>query len=188
MVAVFGGIWLSSGLASAQTIELSLSLMTPPKHLRNINVIEPWIKMVDERTQGKVKIKPFFSSTLAQPQESFDAAASGVCDIAESYTFGNPGRFALSETLMLPEMGFPTGLSCGRALWHLYKTFPEVQAEYKGVKMLWLHSTRRQAEHKKKPSRPGRSEGNENRRLRCHHGEGGKGLRLSPVTMSTGDL
>src|SRR4030042_3917862 len=124
MVAVLSGVWLSPRLASAQTIELSLSLMTPPKHRRNINVILPWIKMVEERTQGKVKINPFFSSTLAQPQESFDATASGVCDMAESYTFGNPGRFALSETLMLPEMGFPTGLSSGRALWHIYKTFP----------------------------------------------------------------
>ena len=68
-------------------------------------------KMVEERTQGKVKIKTFFSSTLAPPQESFDATASGVCDMAESYTFGNPGRFALSEMLMLPEMGFPTALA-----------------------------------------------------------------------------
>ena len=190
MVAVFGGIWLSSGLASAQTIELSLSLMTPPKHLRNINVIEPWIKMVDERTQGKVKIKPFFSSTLAQPQESFDAAASGVCDIAESYTFGNPGRFALSETLMLPEMGFPTGLSCGRALWHLYKTFPEVQAEYKGVKMLWLHATPGAKLNTKKKAVKSLEDlkGMKIAVSGATMVKVGRALGLSPVTMSTGDL
>ena len=190
MVAAFGGVWLSSGLAAAQTIELSLSLMIPPKHLRNINVFEPWIKMVEERTQGKVKIKPFFSSTLAQPQESFDATASGVCDIAESYTFGNPGRFALSETLMLPEMGFPTALACGKALWHLYKTFPEVQAEYKGVKMLWLHSTPGAVLNtKKKPVKT--LEDLKGMKIAVSGAtmvKVGRALGLTPVTMSTNDL
>ena len=81
--------------------------MTPPKHLRNINVFEPWIKMVDEHTQGKVKIKPYFSSTLAPPQESFDATASGVADMAESYTFGNPGPFCLERDPHASGTGVP---------------------------------------------------------------------------------
>jgi len=42
---------------------------------------------------------------------------------------------------MLPEMGFKTSISCSRAMWQLYKTVPEVKAEYPNVKMLWLHST-----------------------------------------------
>jgi TRAP-type C4-dicarboxylate transport system substrate-binding protein len=137
-----------------------------------------------------VKINPFFSSTLAQPQESFDATASGVCDMAESYTFGNPGRFLLTETLMLPEMGFPTALSCGKALWHIYKTFPEVQAEYKGVKMLWLHATPGAVLNTKK--KPVKSlEDLKGMKIAVSGAtmvKVGKALGLSPVTMSTGDL
>jgi TRAP-type transport system periplasmic protein len=190
MVAVLSGVWLSPGPASAQTIELSLSLMIPPKHLRNINVFEPWIKMVEERTQGKVKIKPFFSSTLAQPQETFDGVASGVADMGESYTFGNPGRFALSETLMLPEMGFPTALGCGKALWHLYKTFPEVQAEYKGVKMLWLHATPGAKLNTKKKAVKN-LEDLKGMKIAVSGStmvKVGRALGLTPVTMSTNDL
>ena len=39
--------------------------MTPPKHLRNTNVFEPWAKMVDERTKGAIKIKMYFSNTMS---------------------------------------------------------------------------------------------------------------------------
>jgi TRAP-type C4-dicarboxylate transport system substrate-binding protein len=190
LAIILSGLSLSPAQAQSQPIELSLSLMVPPKHLRNIHVFEPWIKLVEERTQGKVKIKRFYSSTLAQPQESFDAAASGVCDMAESYTFGNPGRFLLTETLMLPEMGFPTALSCTRALWHLYKTFPEVQAEYKGVKMLWLHSTPgAKLNTKKKPVK--NLEDLKGMKIAVSGAtmvKVGKALGLSPVTVSTNDL
>jgi TRAP-type transport system periplasmic protein len=189
----FGGVLVSAGAASAQAqkpIELSLCLMTPPKHLRVIHVFEPWIKMVDEKSGGRLKIKPYFSSTLAQPQETFDAVESGVADMGESYTFGNPGRFLLSETLMLPEMGFPKGEDCGKALWHLYKTFPEVANEYKGVKMLWLHATPGAVLNmKKKPVKT--LEDLKGMKIAVSGAtmvKVGKVLGLSPVTMQTGDI
>jgi TRAP-type C4-dicarboxylate transport system substrate-binding protein len=127
MAVLLGGMWIAPSVVKAQTIELTFNHLIPPKHLRNTNVFEPWCKMVEERTQGKVKIKNFYSSTLSPVQEAFDATASGVCDMAEAYTFGNPGKFLLTDFLALPEMGFPTAISCARALWHIYKTFPEVQ-------------------------------------------------------------
>jgi len=73
--------------------------------------------------------------------EMYDSTVSGVSDLTECYTFAVPGRFSLTEFLMLPEMGFPTSISCSRAMWQLYKTVPEVKAEYPNVKMLWLHAT-----------------------------------------------
>ncbi|MFH1488118.1 MAG: TRAP transporter substrate-binding protein DctP [Pseudomonadota bacterium] len=38
-------------------------------------------------------------------------------------------------------MGFKNALQCSRALWHIYKTVPEVQKEWAGVKMLWHHTS-----------------------------------------------
>jgi TRAP-type C4-dicarboxylate transport system substrate-binding protein len=146
--------------------------------------------MVEERTQGKVKIKHFFSNTLAPVQESFDATASGVCDMTEAYTFGNPGRFLLTEFLALPEMGFPTAHSCAQALWHIYKTFPEVQAEYKGVKMLWLHTTPNMKVNTKK-KQVKTLEDLKGMKIGISGQTGvkvGKALGLSPVTIPTPDL
>ncbi len=141
LVVILAAMMVLPAVLSAAPVELSLSVMTPPKHLRNIHVIDPWVKMVSERTKGAAKINVFYSSTLAPAAEMYDSTVSGVIDIAESYTFGNPGRFPITESLMLPELGFKTSLSCSRALWHLYKTLPEMKTEYAGVKMLWLHVT-----------------------------------------------
>jgi TRAP-type C4-dicarboxylate transport system substrate-binding protein len=136
---VFGATLASA--APAKPTELSLGLIVPPKHLRYLHVIEPWMKMIEERTKGAVKINPYFNMTLAPAAELFDATVKGLADISESYTFGNPGQFSMTEALMLPETGFKSSISCSRAVWHLYKTFPEVKGEYKGVKLLWLHTT-----------------------------------------------
>ena len=182
-------LWPSASSAQ-QPIELSLNLMTPPTHMRNTTIILPWIKMVEERTKGAVKIKPYYSSTLCPVQESFDNTASGVVDISESYTFGVPGRFALSETLMIPEMGYPTSLTASRALWHLYKTFPEVRKEYEGVKMLWLMATpSAKLNTKKKAVKT--LEDLKGMKIAVSGStmvKVGTALGLSPVTMSTNDL
>ncbi len=137
--AVFALVTFFAGGLSAK--ELSLNLMTPPKHLRNTNVFEPWIKMIEERTKGAIAIKPYFSNTMSPLSEMYDSTVSGVSDMTECYTFAVPGRFPITEFLMLPEMGFPTSISCSRAMWQLYNTVPEMKAEYPNVKMLWLHAT-----------------------------------------------
>ena len=190
MAVLLGGMWIAPSVVKAQTIELTFNHLIPPKHLRNTNVFEPWCKMVEERTQGKVKIKNFYSSTLSPVQEAFDATASGVCDMAEAYTFGNPGKFLLTDFLALPEMGFPTAHSCARALWHIYKTFPEVQEEYKGVKVLWLHTTPNMKLNTKKKMVKTLDD-LKGMKIGISGQTGvkvGKALGLSPVTIPTPDL
>ena len=138
---ILGGIFIVSSLAMARPIELSLSLIIPPKHLRNINVLQPWVKMVEERTQGKVKITTYYGAALAPPPQTFDSIVSGVADIGEGIAYATPGRFPLTEMVMLPELGLETSLSCSKALWSTYKTNADLKKEYAGVKMLWLHVT-----------------------------------------------
>lgn len=190
MALIFSMIILYSSVTTAKPIELSLGLIIPPKHLRYIHVIEPWIKMIEEKTKGAVKINPYFNMTLAPAAELFDATVSGVADISESYTFGKPGKFPLTEILQLPETGFATSLNNGRALWHIYKKFPEVKAEYKGVKLLWLHSTpAMKLILKKKPVRS--LEDLKGLKIAVSGAtmvKVGKVLGFTPVTMPTADI
>jgi len=141
VAAMVAAMLIFAPLASAKPLELSLSLVTPPKHLRNINVINPWVKMIEERTGGKVKITIYYAAALAPPPQTFESTVSGVADISEGLVYATPGRFPLTETVMLPELGLQTSLSCSKALWKLYQTVPELQKEWQGVKMLWLHTT-----------------------------------------------
>jgi TRAP-type C4-dicarboxylate transport system substrate-binding protein len=112
------GALLCPSPAPAAPLELSLSLIIPSRHNRYVHVLDPWVKMIEEKTKGNVKITPYFANSLAPTNQMFESTVSGLADISEGLTYANPGRFPLTETLMLPE----------------------VQAEYKGVKVLWLHA------------------------------------------------
>ena len=141
LTAALCGVIAGPSTAPAQTIDLSLSLIIPPGHLRNINVLDPWVKMIQEKTGGKVKITVYFSAAMAPPPETFNSIVAGIADIGEGIAYATPGKFPLTETVMLPELGLETSLTCSRALWQIYETIPQVKAEYAGVKVLWLHVT-----------------------------------------------
>jgi TRAP-type C4-dicarboxylate transport system substrate-binding protein len=148
------------------------------------------MKMIEERSKGTVKINPYFNMTLSPATEMFDATVSGVADLSECYTFGVPGRFLATEYLMLPETGFKSSLSASRALWHLYKTFPEVRNEYKGVRVLFLHSVpAAKLMMKKKAVRS--VEDLKGMKIAASGAIGvkvGKALGFTPVSMPTADI
>jgi TRAP-type transport system periplasmic protein len=192
LVAVlFAATFFFTTLASAaQPIELSLGLIVPPKHLRYLNVIEPWIKMIEEQTKGAVKINSNFNMTLAPANQLFDATVKGLADISESYTFDPPGKFLMTNSLTMPETGFSTSISASRALWHIYKTIPEMKDEYKGAKLLWLHTTpAMKLMMKRKPVRS--LEDLKGLKIAVSGDVGvkvAKALGFAPVTMPTGDI
>jgi len=192
VAVIFVAMFFFTTLASAaQPTELSLGLIVPPKHLRYLHVIEPWMKMVEEQTKGAVKINPNFNMTLAPANQLFDATVKGLADISESYTFDPPGKFLMTGSLTMPETGFSTSISASRALWHIYKTFPEMQKEeYKGVKLLWLHTTpAMKLMMKRKPVRS--LEDLKGLKIAVSGDVGvkvAKALGFSPVTMPTGDI
>lgn len=97
--------------------------------------------MVEERTNGQVKITPYFASALAPLPENYDAVRTGVADIGEVLIYSTPGRFPLTEILTLPALGADTCMSATKALMHLYKTVPECKAEYSGVKVLAVYTS-----------------------------------------------
>ncbi len=190
LVVLFLATISSTALAQTKPIELSLGLIVPPKHLRYLHVMEPWIKMIEEQTKGAVKINPNFNMTLAPANQLFDATVKGLADISESYTFDPPGKFLMTNSLTMPETGFSTSISCSRALWHLYKTIPEMKEEYKGAKVLWLHTTpAMKLMMKKKPVRS--LEDLKGLKIAVSGDVGvkvAKALGFAPVTMPTADI
>ncbi|MFH1488119.1 MAG: hypothetical protein ABII06_04390 [Pseudomonadota bacterium] len=93
MAALLVTIFLGTGLASAKTIDLNLSLFIPQRHNRYQFVLKPWTQMIQERTKGQVKITPYFTMALNPLAEFFSATENGIVDIAEGVTNYTVGRF-----------------------------------------------------------------------------------------------
>lgn len=127
--------------ASARPMELNFNLFIHAQHIRFTSCHKPWIEKLEAASGGKLKIVPYYSNSLSPMPEKFNSTVDGIADMSEGLVFANPGRFPMSEMLMLPELGLETAENAGRAWWHLFKTMPAMQKEYAGVKMLFLHAS-----------------------------------------------
>ncbi|MGD8228463.1 MAG: TRAP transporter substrate-binding protein [Desulfobacteraceae bacterium] len=142
IVAVFVIVGLGGlSAASAQPVELNFNLFIHAQHDRYVACHKPWIEKLEKASGGKLKITPYFSNSLTPMPEKFNSTVAGIADISEGLVFVNPGRFPMSELLMLPELGLETAEKAGEAWWHLFQTMPAMQKEYAGVKMLFLHAS-----------------------------------------------
>ncbi len=113
------------------------------------NVLIPWAEKVEKATNGRVKIVHYDSQSLCKMKEALEATKTGRVDITWS-TFGAmyAGRFPLTSVTSLPLLNIPSGKVEGRTLTlgginghilqRLYETFPEIQAEWKDWKVLFL--------------------------------------------------
>jgi TRAP-type C4-dicarboxylate transport system substrate-binding protein len=122
-------------LAQDRPIELKFSSWIGSGHGFHTSVLVPWARMVEERSQGKLKVTLFPGATLGKPADHWDMVKNGIADIgwgAYSYT---PGRFPLTSVGDLPFL-FKTGKGGSRVMWEIYQK--HLQKEQEGVKILWL--------------------------------------------------
>lgn len=128
----------SSEAKTVKPIELSLNLQMPPGHFRYTNALKPWIEKVSERTEGRIKIVPYFSASLSAPNEAYNSTAKGICDMAETMPSAyEPGRFPMLDVVQVGPLGHPIKRPA-RAIWELYQKTPELRAGFKDVKVLWV--------------------------------------------------
>jgi TRAP-type C4-dicarboxylate transport system substrate-binding protein len=129
--------WLAPGGGEAQDkpIELKLSSWVGIGHNHHTNVLVPWAKMVEERSQGRLKVTIYPGGTLGKPADHWDMIKDGIADIGWGVHNYTPGRFPLTSVGDLPFI-FKTAKGGSRALWELY--LKDLQKEHEGVKVLWL--------------------------------------------------
>lgn len=132
-IVVLGGPW--SGLtARADTINLTYANFPPAPTFPCVQM-ERWVKEVEKRTKGKVKIKTFPGGTLLGAKAMFDGVVKGVADIGCLATAYQPGRFKLFQAMDLP-VGFPNAAVASAVMWDLYMKYkPE---SFKDVKVITL--------------------------------------------------
>ena len=129
---------LEGGGAQDRTIELKLSHFVGIGHNMHTHVLVPWAKMVEERSQGRLKVTIYPGGTLGKPNDHWDMVKDGIADLGWGVHNYTPGRFPLTSAAELPFIS-KTSKGGSRALWEFY--IKHLQKEHKGVKVLWLFHT-----------------------------------------------
>lgn len=125
--------------ATNTELTLDFSHFFPPTHFME-DVVQEFIADLDEATDGRITINSYPGASLADPDEQFDAAATGSVDFALSVHGYTPGQFPLTSVMELPFMA-SSSTEGSNNLWQLYNEFEEFDDEYAGTVPLWLYTT-----------------------------------------------
>jgi TRAP-type C4-dicarboxylate transport system substrate-binding protein len=119
------------------TIELKhASAFPPPSPLSQIT--QQWADKVYEESDGRLKITCYFGASLVGSDEMYRAVESGITDMGH-YTLGtDPGLTPLNLVVTLPFLGLPSQAAGGPIHEKLLNSFPELQNEFKGMKVVAL--------------------------------------------------
>ena len=134
-----GGIWLfcvPAAMAQTKPVELTYSIFFPAPH-KNTVLAGEWIKEVEKRTNGRIKITLFPGGTLTPAPTCYDGVVKGISDIGMSVLGYTKGKFPLTEVIDLP-LGYRTGMEATRLINQYYRKFNP--KEFSEVKVLYLHA------------------------------------------------
>ena len=169
-------------------IELSFAGTSPPKASPYRNAFLPWSKEVEKQTNGKVKVKFYFTQTLAKDKDQYDAVVDGIADLGWMAHSMKPGRFPLISVMELPFL-CPNTFVGAKVIGELYNKYPQIRKEHEDVHLMFLWSTLPYEIHtSKKPVRT--LEDIKGMKLACPPGAAAtlQMLGATPVTMGLADV
>jgi TRAP-type C4-dicarboxylate transport system substrate-binding protein len=128
---------LSAGPAAAEPITLKFSHFLGPTSFFQTDVVEPWAKELEAKTNGQVKVEIFnAASPLGKPTEQANQVKAGTVDIALGLRGAEGDKFPATSIVELPFL-VPNAAAGSRALWGLYAD-GTLADEYKDYKVLAL--------------------------------------------------
>jgi TRAP-type C4-dicarboxylate transport system substrate-binding protein len=128
---------LLGGRAHADPITLKFSHFLGPTSFFQVDVVEPWAKELEAKTNGQVKVETFDgTSPVGKVTEQAANVKDGKVDVALGLRGAESDRFPGSSVIELPFL-VPSALRGSQALWGLFQD-GTLADEYKDYKLLAL--------------------------------------------------
>lgn len=140
LTAVAGSV-LALGMATAaaaQEYTFKLHHLLGAQAPAQRNMLEPWVKQVEENSGGRVKIEIFPAMTLGgTPPELVQQARDGVVDLVWTVNGYTPGQFPRTEVFELPGVYLNDIKAANLAMYDMFED--HLSEDYKGLEVMWLH-------------------------------------------------
>jgi TRAP-type C4-dicarboxylate transport system substrate-binding protein len=123
--------------SQAALIQLTYSNFFPADHIQS-RLVDSWIKEVETRTNGRVKIKHYPGGTLTKADECYDGVVKGRSDLGMSVLAYTPGnRFPVMGAVDLP-LGYTSGKVATAVANEVYRLFKP--KELSDTEVMYLHA------------------------------------------------
>jgi TRAP-type C4-dicarboxylate transport system substrate-binding protein len=129
------------GMAAEKTWTIKFHYEQPTTAPLPVYGFEPWAKAVEKATKGRVKVQIYPGDTLFKTKtDAVEAVKSGIADVAFLYAWAYSPQFDLTDVTSVPFI-VPNAEVSGRVTWALFQKFPEMQDQWKDVKVLTIWTT-----------------------------------------------
>ncbi|GAE26574.1 TRAP transporter solute receptor [Halalkalibacter wakoensis JCM 9140] len=125
---------------AADGITFSMGHMNSTEHVQDSMAMRPFAEEVAEATEGRINFQLYPGGALGSPAETYDNIVTGIMDSGWGLQGYNAGVFEVHSVMLLPFLADGNGEKLSVITQKLYDTFPEIQAEYDNVKLLWAHA------------------------------------------------
>lgn len=132
---------ISVSAAAEKPITLKFAHQNPPKGRTTVKVIDPYIKMLEKATKGRLKIVSYPAQSLLKAKEVVTGIETGIADMTWAPLGYFTGRFPLTMVMMLPFIAHENAGKNSLVLQELYETVPEIKREFKNLKVLFFHAS-----------------------------------------------
>ena len=146
-VAAGLAVTLIAASASAEAQKLKFSSFEPPQSFGPAKVYTPWIKSVNDASDGTLQIELFAGGALGKPTAQLQIVEEGVADLSLLVPSFTPGRFEYNEIGELPFL-WDDATVAGVAVQHL---IDKGLLNYPGIKVLAATMTAPYQLHTVKP-------------------------------------
>jgi len=136
ILAFFSILMVIPSSSTAKTTTLKYANFFPPTHIQS-KLAESWIKEVEKRTEGRVKIEYYPGGSLLKPKQMYDGVVDGISDIGFSVLAYTRGRFPVTGAIDLP-FGYTSGVVATQVANDLYNTMKPT--EFDDTKLMYLHA------------------------------------------------
>lgn len=132
---------MRSGPARAQdVVTLKLHHFLPPVSNVHQKLLLPWVRTIEEQSQGKLKIEIFPAMQLGgKPPQLYDQAVNGVVDIVWTLPGNTPGRFPATEVFELPFIAAQEATANAPACQEYGETYVLPETSDTKILCFWAH-------------------------------------------------
>ncbi|KRB70645.1 TRAP transporter substrate-binding protein [Noviherbaspirillum sp. Root189] len=113
-------------------ITVRLSHSAPATFPTIKSTLDPWVKMVEQESNGKIRVEKYYGGVLHSAKDGFKAAVNDITDFTPAYTMYQAGSFQLHHVLGLP-FAFPNAAVASRVAEELYPKYFKKEYEAMGV-------------------------------------------------------
>jgi TRAP-type C4-dicarboxylate transport system substrate-binding protein len=140
LLLVVVAVLLSASFSfAADPIILKFSTQNAENAWSTQHGLKPWLKMIEDDSQGTIKFELYANQTLAKGNQNWMAVKNGIADCAWNSMSMYNGLNPLAEAETLPGLPVADSKQLVDRVWDMHESIPAAQKRYEDVKLLALY-------------------------------------------------